>query len=121
MAVRRRLGISQTDMAAFLNVSRSTLSRWERSKVEEMPAADVYLAWCLKLGVNVRFGMGLSDDPALPHYLRDDQRAILAAFEDLDEEGRKAAIEALQETIAAIAKARAKPDKSRAGGTPSSS
>jgi len=60
---REKLGLTQEELAREVNVTKSTVSRWESGTIKEM-RRDKLLSLAQSLQTTVDYLMGLTDDPS---------------------------------------------------------
>lgn len=101
----RRNRVSQSKLGAVLNppVHRTTVARWMGG--ETLPTPYQLLEAADYLKVASRWLLGVSDEEAHPVWPTPDQRALLAAYERLNPEGRKAILAAVEDASESIVKA----------------
>jgi len=61
---REKLGLTQEELAREVNVTKSTVSRWESGTIKEM-RRDKLLSLAQSLQTTVDYLMGLTDDPSV--------------------------------------------------------
>lgn len=89
--IRKKAGVTQTSLAKELGVDTKTVGNWERG--ETIPNALQIWACAVALGTDPNSVLGWYEEhprDALP--ADDAHRQIVAAFDDLSEEGREVAV-----------------------------
>lgn len=52
--VRKQLGLSQEQLAREMNISFSTINRWEKGKNKpSQMAKELFIAFCINNGINI--------------------------------------------------------------------
>ena len=109
-ARRKQLSISADVLAERLNVSRSTVFRWEKGEVEKIPAVEMNTI-ARALQTTSEYLIGITDDPdkeftdteSIVHLQTDEARILAKGFDRMPEAERKRAVDMAKLIFAAYA------------------